>query len=57
MRGRGTLDVGQIKAIDWLQKARTLFPREVFERMQHHALEKYQLNELLNDPGDPLVVV
>lgn len=51
MRGRGTLDAGQIKAIDWLHKARTLFPQEVFERMQHHALEKYQLNEMLNDPA------
>jgi hypothetical protein len=51
MRGPGSLDTGQIKAIDWLQRARKLFPREVFERMQHHALEKYQLNELLNDPA------
>jgi Mg-chelatase subunit ChlD len=51
VRGPGSLDTGQIKAIDWLQRARKLFPQEVFERIQHHALEKYQLNELLNDPA------
>lgn len=51
MRQGGTLDASQIRAIDWLERARKLFPQEVFERMQHHALDKYQLNELLNDPA------
>jgi Mg-chelatase subunit ChlD len=50
VRAPGSLDASQIKAIDWLQRVRKLFPQEVFERIQHHALEKYQLNELLNDP-------
>lgn len=47
----GSLDPSQIKAIDWLARARVLFPQEVFERMQHHALDKYQMNELLRDPA------
>lgn len=45
------LDASQIRAIDWLERARKLFPQEVFERMQHHALDKYRMNELLNDPA------
>jgi Mg-chelatase subunit ChlD len=47
----GSLDPSQVTAIDWLQRARKLFPQEVFERIQHHALEKYEMNELLNDPA------
>lgn len=47
----GTLDRSQITAIDWLQRARKLFPQEVFERVQQHALEKYEMNELLSDPA------
>jgi Mg-chelatase subunit ChlD len=53
--GRGlrgaSLDPSQVQAIDWLQRTRALFPREVFERIQSHALDKYQLTELLNDPA------
>lgn len=51
VRGDANLDPSQIKAIDWLERTRTLFPQEVFERIQNHALEKYQLKELLNDPA------
>lgn len=51
VRAAGALDTNQVKAIDWLQRARKLFPNEVFERIQHHALEKYQITELLNDPA------
>lgn len=47
---RGGLDASQITAVDWLQRARKLFPHDVFERMQTQAIEKYQLNELLRDP-------
>lgn len=48
--GGGSLDPSQLKAIDWLNRSRKLFPREVFERMQSQAVERYQLTELLNDP-------
>lgn len=47
----GTLDPSQITAIDWLRRARKLFPQEVFERVQQHALDKYQLTDLLKDPA------
>ena len=47
----GSLDPSQVTAIDWLQRARKLFPQEVFERIQHHALDKYEMTDLLNDPA------
>lgn len=46
----GSLDPNAIRAVDWLQRTRTLFPQDVFERIQQHAVEKYQLAELLQDP-------
>ena len=46
----GSLDPSQLRAIDWLNRSRKLFPREVFERMQAQAVERYQLTELLSDP-------
>lgn len=33
----------------WLRKIRTLFPKETAEILQRHALERYQLTELLAD--------
>ena len=32
--GAGSLDPSQLRAIDWLNRSRKLFPQEVFERMQ-----------------------
>ncbi len=49
--GGGTLDPSQLRAIDWLARSKKLFPREVFERMQTQAIERYALKELLNDPA------
>lgn len=49
--GAGSLDPSQLRAIDWLNQSRKLFPKEVFERMQTQAIERYQLNDLLNDPA------
>lgn len=46
----GSLDASAVTAIDWLQRTRKLFPQEVFERIQHHAVDKYQMTELLKDP-------
>lgn len=45
------LDPSQVRAIDWLDRSRKLFPRDVFERVQAHALERYGLDELLDDPA------
>lgn len=50
--GRGAgLDPSQVKALDWLQRSRKLFPPDVFERVQGHALDRYGIRELLDDPA------
>ncbi|MBD7997305.1 MULTISPECIES: VWA domain-containing protein [Oerskovia] len=49
-RAGGSLDPSALKALDWLGQARTLFPRETFERMQVDAVSRYQLTDLLADP-------
>ena len=49
--GGGSLDPSALKALDWLGQARTLFPRETFERMQVDAVSRYRLTELLADPA------
>ena len=49
--GSGSLDPSQLRAIDWLNQSRKLFPKDVFERMQTQAIERYQLNGLLSDPS------
>lgn len=48
-KGPGSLDPTQMSAINWLGKARSLFPESVFKVLQEHALDKYELTELLND--------
>ncbi|MDE6204175.1 MAG: VWA domain-containing protein [Lachnospiraceae bacterium] len=35
---------------DWLLKIKKLFPKQTVEIMERHALEKYQMTELLTDP-------
>lgn len=50
-RGRGgSLDPSQLNAINWLNAARDLFPKSVFETLQDHALSRYELTDLLKDP-------
>ncbi|MCH9806528.1 MAG: VWA domain-containing protein [Alphaproteobacteria bacterium] len=49
-KGPGSLDPSQLTAPDWLGKARKLFPQSVYETLQGHALERYGMKELLNDP-------
>ncbi|WP_374326669.1 VWA domain-containing protein [Azonexus sp.] len=49
--GGGALDPSQIQAVDWLNRSRKLFPRDVYERMQTQAVERYQMTELLSDPA------
>lgn len=34
----------------WLAKVKKLFPKQTVEIMEHHALEKYGMTELLTDP-------
>ncbi|GGY60705.1 VWA domain-containing protein [Pseudoduganella albidiflava] len=49
--GQGGLDASQVTALDWLQRTRELFPQDVYERVQRHALDKFGLNEILRDPA------
>ncbi|MFK7889019.1 MAG: VWA domain-containing protein [Gammaproteobacteria bacterium] len=49
-RGPGSLDPTQMNAIKWLGQARSLFPDSVFETLQDHALDRYGLTDLLDDP-------
>src|SRR5262245_45670180 len=49
-KGPGSLDPTQMTAINWLGKARSVFPNAVFETLQSHALDRYGLTDLLNDP-------
>lgn len=46
----GSLDDSQLTTINWLNQARKLFPQSTFERIQTQAVERYQLDALLNDP-------
>lgn len=47
----GSLDASQVTAVDWLAKVRELFPKECVEIIEAHALQRYGLTELLNDPA------
>jgi len=49
-KGPGSLDPTQIQAVNWIGKARSLFPQSVFEVLQTHALDRYGLTDLLSDP-------
>jgi len=49
-KGPGSLDPTQMTALNWLGKARALFPNDVFEVLQSHALDRYGLTDLLKDP-------
>ena len=46
---KGGLGGSNPTVAQWLSKVRTLFPKETSEILQRHALERYQLTELLAD--------
>jgi len=48
-RGAG-LDPTQMRALDWLHEAETLFPAAVFEALRAEGLQRYNLMDLLADP-------
>lgn len=37
-------------AVEWVNHVRRLFPREVADKLQHQALDRYGLSELVTDP-------
>jgi Mg-chelatase subunit ChlD len=45
----GTLDPSQLSVPDWLHEVRELFPQETIEVIEKHALDRYQLTELVTD--------
>jgi len=46
----GTLDPSQVTALGWLSELRELFPASVRETIESHALERYGMTGLLEDP-------
>ena len=47
---RATLGPSVIRAVDWLDGARRLFPASTLQRLESDALTRYGLAELLADP-------
>lgn len=45
----GSLDPSQLSVPTWLNEVRELFPRDVVETIERHALERYGLTELVTD--------
>jgi Mg-chelatase subunit ChlD len=46
----GTLDPSQLNVPTWLNEIRELFPKETTEILEKHALDRYQITELITDP-------
>ena len=46
----GGLEASALRAIDWLDGARRLFPASTIERLERDALTRYGLSDLLADP-------
>ena len=46
---QGGRDGSRLTVAHWLSEIRTLFPQEAAEILQRHALDRYQLTELLTD--------
>ncbi len=46
----GSLDPSSPQLVDWLGEVRELFPQETVEVIERHALDRYGLTGLVNDP-------
>lgn len=46
----GTLDDSQLTVVDWINSVHELFPKKTIERLEHDALERYQLEEMVTNP-------
>jgi Mg-chelatase subunit ChlD len=49
-RGPGSLDASQLTVPHWLSEVRELFPRDAAETVERHALDRYGMTELIQDP-------
>jgi len=47
--GEGSLDPSQLTVPEWIRKIRRMFPKEVVERLENEALDRYQLTDILTD--------
>ncbi|HWB61606.1 MAG TPA: VWA domain-containing protein [Chthoniobacteraceae bacterium] len=47
--GPGSLDASQLTVPKWLGEVRSLFPKETVEVIEKHALDRYNLTELVTD--------
>lgn len=48
--GFGSLDPSRLTPLRWLGECRSLFPQSVYETIQSHALDRYEMHGLLSDP-------
>jgi Mg-chelatase subunit ChlD len=48
--GPGSLDPSQLNVPRWLAEVRELFPNQVCERITRHALDRYGMTEIVQDP-------
>jgi Mg-chelatase subunit ChlD len=48
--GPGSLDPSQLNVPRWLNEVRELFPKETCTRITQHALDRYGMSELVQDP-------
>lgn len=48
--GPGSLDPSQLNVPTWLGEVRELFPQQTCERITKHALDRYGMTEIVNDP-------
>lgn len=46
----GSLDATQLQVVNWLHEVRELFPRDTCEVLEKHALDRYGMTELVQDP-------
>ena len=49
VRQEGSLGPSQMIVPEWIRKIRNVFPKEVVERLENDALDRYQLAEILTD--------
>ena len=49
VRREGGTGASRLTAATWITKIRSLFPKQTVEILERHALERYQLTELLTD--------
>ena len=48
--GPGSLDPSQLNVPTWLNEVRELFPKQTCERITQHALDRYGMIEIVQDP-------